>query len=347
MLIDKKYLNKIIISQDSTILEAINNLNMSELKIVLIVNHNKKFIGILNDGDIRRAFAKGCNINSPIRNIINKKPFFIEKILDLNNFSSKELNEFSHIPIIKNNKIHGLYAQNITLNFKKKKYKEHVVIMAGGYGKRLGSLTKKCPKALLMSNGKPLLQHILEHIKKNNFYNIQISIFYLKKMIKKFIFSNNSFSLKLKFIEEKKALGTIGSLRLIKKISNDFIVMNCDVISNIDLVQFMSFHKKKKSLLTIATKQFQYKNPYGVIVSHNNKFISFKEKPKIDFSINAGIYAFNKKIITIMNKFNIYNIEDLISILKNKKYKVLTYPLIENWRDFGSDKKNLRKFNFL
>jgi NDP-sugar pyrophosphorylase family protein len=218
--------------------------------------------------------------------------------------------------------------------------------MAGGYGKRLGSLTKRCPKALLRFDDKPLLQHILDHLKKNNLSEVIISVFFLKKMIKNFIYKNKSFSLKIKFVEEKKPLGTIGSIKLVKKITTNFIVMNCDVISDINLAEFLKFHKKKKSLLTIATKQFQYKNPYGVIVSHNNKFVSFKEKPEIDFSINTGIYAFNKKIITIMNKLNIDNIEDLIIILKNKKHKVFTYPLIENWRDFGSDKKNLKKFNF-
>ena len=103
---------------------------------------------------------------------VNKEPFFVRTILDLNSFSSRELSAFSHIPIIKNNKIYGLYAQNINSNMTKKNNKEHVVIMAGGYGKRLGALTKKCPKALLKFNNKPLLQHILEYVKKNNFYHL-------------------------------------------------------------------------------------------------------------------------------------------------------------------------------
>ena len=345
MLLDKSYLKKIIISQDSKILEAINNLNASSLRIVLIVDENKKFVGVVNDGDIRRALSSGYNVNSSIRNAVNKEPFFVRTILDLNSFSSRELNELSYIPIIKNKKIYGLYSHNINSNIIEKKHEEHVVIMAGGYGTRLGFLTKRCPKALLKFNNKPLLQYILEHIKRNKFYNIHLSVFFLKKIIKKFICSNNSFDLKIKFVEEKKPLGTIGSIKLIKKISNNFIVMNCDVVSDINLVEFLKFHKKNKSLLTIATKQFRYKNPYGVIVSNNNKFISFKEKPEIDFSINAGIYAFNKKVITIMKELNISNIENLIVILKKKKYKIFTYPIIENWRDFGSEKKNLKKFN--
>jgi dTDP-glucose pyrophosphorylase len=346
MLLDKNNLKKIILSKESTILQAIKNLSVSELKVILVVDKNKRFIGVINDGDIRRGFSKGYNVNSLIEHIVNKKPIFVKTILDLNNFSSRELNILNYIPIIKNNKIYGLYLKNNTLNIKKKNIKENIIIMAGGYGKRLGALTKKCPKALLVYKGKPLLQHILEHLKKNNFYNVIISVFFLKKTIKNFIYKNNSFFLKIKFIEEKNPLGTIGSIKLIKKISTNFIVMNCDVISDINLAEFLKFHKKNKCLLTISTKLFQYKNPYGIIVSRNNKFVSFKEKPETVFLINAGIYALNKKVITIMKKWNISNIEDLIMILKNKKYKVFTYPIIENWQDLGSDKKNLKRFNF-
>ena len=345
MLLDKNYLKKVIISQDSTIFAAIQSLNASELKIALVVDKNKKFIGIINDGDIRRAFLRKYNINSSIRHILNKKPFFVNSISNLNSLSSEKINNYFHIPIIKNNKIIGLYVQNINSNILKKNNKEYVVIMAGGYGSRLGSLTKRCPKALLKFNNKTLLQYILEHIKKNNFYNVYISVFFLKKIIKNFIYNNNCFSLKIKFLEEKEALGTIGSIRLIKKISRDFIVMNCDVISDINLNELIKFHKKEKSLLTIATRHFRYKNPYGVIVSRNNRFVSFKEKPEVDFAINAGIYVLNKKIINIMNKLEIKSIEDLIMILKQKNYKISTYQFFENWRDFGSDKDNLKKFN--
>ena len=345
MLLKKNSLKKIIISINSSIFTAINNLNFSGLKIVLVVDKNKKFIGIINDGDIRRAFLKGYKINQSIQNIINKKPFFIKNITDLNSFSSREINTFPHIPIIKNNRIQGLYVQSVDSNIVKKNNKEHIVIMAGGYGKRLGVLTKNCPKALLKFNNKPLLQHILEYVKQNNFCNIQISVFFLKEMIKNFILSEKNFSLKVKFLEEKQPMGTIGSIGLIKKISNNFIVLNCDVISDVNLNEILKYHKKNRSILTIGVKNFQYKNPYGVIISKKNRFISFKEKPAVNFTINTGIYIFNKKIISIINKFNLKNIEDLITILNDKAYKILTYPIFENWYDLGQDKKRLKRYN--
>ena len=269
----------------------------------------------------------------------------IEAISDLNSFSFKEINLLTHIPIIKNNKIHGLYINNVNSNIITTKKKEHVVIMAGGYGKRLGVLTKSCPKALLKFNNKPLLQHILDYLEKNNFYNIQISVFFLKEMIKNFILKKSNLSLKIKYLEERQPMGTIGSIGLIKKISNNFIVLNCDVITDVNLGEMLKFHKKNKSILTIGVKNFQYKNPYGVIISKKNKFISFKEKPEVDFTINAGIYIFNKKIISLINKFNLKNIEDLIITLNNKNYKILTYLIFENWYDLGQDKKRLKKYN--
>jgi NDP-sugar pyrophosphorylase family protein len=64
-----------------------------------------------------------------------------------------------------------------------------------------------------------------------------------------------------KFLEEHKPMGTIGSVGLIKKISNNFIVLNCDVISDVNLNELLKFHKTHKSILTIGVKHFQYKNP--------------------------------------------------------------------------------------
>ena len=116
--------------------------------------------------------------------------------------------------------------------------------MAGGFGKRLGDLTKKIPKPLLYYKNKTLIEHILEHLKKNNFYNIKISVFYLKNKIKDFVKKNKNFKLNIKFIEEKESLGTIGSLGLLKKISRDFIVLNCDAVTSVDLKNFLHFHKK-------------------------------------------------------------------------------------------------------
>jgi len=342
MYLNKKNIKKITLNENSTILEAISNLNISGKKVVLVNNNKGNFTGIINDGDIRRAILKGKNTKTLIKDIVNKKPFFIKSILDLRKkYSEKLIKNFEYIPIINNKKILGLYIIDIEkVNISK--YYETIIIMGGGFGKRLGKLTKNCPKALLIFKNKPLLEHLIGHIKKSGFHNILISVFFLKHKIKKFIKQKKFFSLNINFLEEKKPLGTIGSLKLIRKISSNFVVINCDTISDVNYYEILKFHKESKALLTIGVKNFQYKNPYGIIRTKNNRFISFSEKPEIDFNINAGIYVFNKKIIPIIKNFNLKNIEELIEILKKKKIRIHTYPVFENWSDYGQDPSSLR-----
>ena len=345
MLIKNKLLKKIILSDKSKILDVANNLNKSSLRIVLIENYKKNFVGVINDGDLRRALIAGHNTNDRIKNIINKRCLISNNEFDFeekDKILKKNENVFNHIPIIKNNKIFGLYTKNFILNQNKKKIKDSLVIMAGGLGKRLGNLTKHCPKALLKYQDKPLLQHLLENAQAFGFNDFIISVFFLKNKIKKFIKNQNIKKIKINYLEENSPLGTIGSLRLIKKISNDFIVINCDVITNVDLVEILKFHKKNKATLTIGVKQFKYKNPYGVINSKKTRFVSFEEKPEINFNINAGVYVFKKNIIKTIRKEKFNSIEDLIYYLNKKKSKILTYPIFENWLDLGQDRKKLK-----
>ena len=343
MIIESKNLNKIILNEHDTILKVIKNLNKSGLKVVLIVGRDNNFLGIINDGDVRRGFAKGYDVKTPARYFLNKKTFYINNLQDLKKISPKNLSLYYSIPVIRKKKIKNLYIHSIDAD-ERKKIREHVVLMAGGFGKRLGLLTKNCPKALLRFNRKPLIQHIIEYLKKNNVENIIISLFFLKTKIKKFILKNNFFSTKIKFLEENNPMGSIGSLKLIRTISTNFIVLNCDVITDINLKNLLNFHKRNRSIMTMCVKNFQYTNPYGVINSKKNRFISFEEKPEINFSINAGVYVFNKKVIQMMKKYQIENIENLIFFLKKRKYRIRTYQIFENWRDFGSDKKNLKIF---
>ena len=183
--------------------------------MVIILNSKKEFLGILQDSDIRRSLIKKYKLQSSIRKIINKRSFFIKSFSDLENVPSSDLKYYDHIPIIKNKKVIGLYIHSLEreTNVRSRVYND-AVIMAGGFGKRLGDLTKKIPKPLLYYKNKTLIEHILEHLKKNNFYNIKISVFYLKNKIKDFVKKNKNFKLNIKFIEEKESLGTIGSLGL-------------------------------------------------------------------------------------------------------------------------------------
>ena len=218
--------------------------------------------------------------------------------------------------------------------------------MTGGFGKRLGHLTKNCPKPMLKLYGKPILEHILESAKRSGFINFHISIYYLGHMIQKYFNNGSKWSVKINYIKEKKPLGTVGSLRLIKKkFDSPFIVMNCDVMSDINFQELIKYHKTNNSIATVVVKTFNLQNPYGVIRSNGKNFIDFNEKPITKSNISAGIYIFNPIVIDLVKQFSIKDIPSLFKKLKEKKMKTIVYPLYEPWQDVGISKEYFEKIN--
>ena len=167
----------------------------------------------------------------------------------------------------------------------------------------------------------------------------------MKNKIKKFLEKKKFSNKKLNFLEEKNPLGTIGSLSLLKNISNNFFVLNCDVISNVNLTDLYNSHVKSGCLMTLCVKKLKLQNPYGTVISKGKKLVSIKEKPDQNFDINAGVYVFNKEIIKIIKKTKFKKIDELIHYLVKKKNKINIFHMVEKWQDFGQDIETLKKYN--
>jgi dTDP-glucose pyrophosphorylase len=340
-------IKKLTVDINSNILRIIKILNESSIKIVFVTNRKKNFIGTVTDGDIRRGLLKGININSKLSNVVYTKPIYINFTKFSNNALEKKFLDTGQefIPVLKNKKIFKIFRNANNIKLKPNKTIENsVVIMAGGQGRRLGQLTKNNPKPLLKYNKKALIQHIINKASNQGVKNFFITIFYLKNKIKKYFLKNPNEDININFITEPKPLGTVGAIKYLRNIKKPFILTNCDVISDIDYSNILSYHNKRKnSYLTIGVKNFKYKNPYGVIRSKNSKFLSFIEKPSIDFKINAGIYVFSNKLIDIVKKNKIFELNYLVEFLAKKNKRINIYPIIEDWRDFGEDKINLKE----
>jgi dTDP-glucose pyrophosphorylase len=334
-----KYSKRFICQDSSSILDGIRLLNKNEIKILLVVNKTGRFLGTITDGDIRRGLVKQYNTQDSIKKVTNYKPITSDSFV-LNQKNQEMIKkDLKAIPVVKKNKILGLLINQNEVKKIKLKCKTKIIIMAGGLGTRLGILTKNNPKALLKYKNKRLLDYIIEHCLDQNLNNIFISVFYLKNKIKKYI-RNKFLDYKINFLEEAYPQGTIGSIRYLNT-NNNFIVMNCDVITNVNFKALMEFHQNENAIMTICIKEFSYQNPYGVIESKGNHFVSFKEKPIKNFKINAGIYVFKPSVIRIVSKYNIKNTNDLVNHLKQLKYKISVFHIYEDWIDVGTNKKVL------
>ena len=217
-----------------------------------------------------------------------------------------------------------------------------MLIMAGGKGMRLRPLTNKIPKPMLLVNSRPLIENIIVNAKKKGISNFIISINYLGKKIKRYLNDGKKLGVKIKYLNERKPLGTAGSLSLLKNFNKTIILSNADIISDIDYYEMLNYHNKKKSMLTVSAKIIKSTINYGNLITKGSRVTNIVEKPVKDLKINAGIYVINPKIKKFLKKNTYQDMTNLINLLLKEKCKVEIFPLHESWTDYGL-KKNILK----
>lgn len=340
--LSKKKISNYFVKPNAKIKDVIKNLTKSNLQIGLVVKNGNKLVGTITDGDIRRGFLSGLKINNSISKIINKKPILTykkqSKYLIRYTMQSNVILQIPHVD--KNQRVKGLYI--IQDYLKNLNIENPILILAGGRGKRIMPYTKKLPKPMLKINGKPILEHILVGLKNQGFKNIFISTNYLAEKIENYFKDGNHLGLNIKYLREKKPLGTGGPLGNLKKFinsSDDIFVINGDILTSLDLKQMLDYHKKNNSDATMASIIFEMKNPYGVIKTKLDKIIGFKEKPISQTHINAGIYILKAKLLRLIKVNKKTQITNLFQVFIKKKLKTYVYPIHEFWNEIGDKSK--------
>ncbi len=311
---------------------------------LLCVINKKKLIGVITDGDIRRAILKGLPGSASVQTIMNKKPVYSsvpenkDKIRNL-----MQRNRIDTIPIVKNKKIINIvHIEELFLDHEK----SDVIILAGGYGKRLLPLTKKIPKPLVNVGNKRIIDFIIEKFLNKNFFKFNLITYYKHTLIKNYLLKKYK-RLKIRFYKEKKALGTCGGLQLInkKEISENFFIINCDVISGINYNNLLSYHIESKADLSIVSLRQRIPLQYGKLdfKKNNQEILNLDEKPLIEVDINGGIYVMNKRCLNLIKKNKKIDMPEFFRILKKNKFNIKIYPCHEHWFDIGNT-KDLSRF---
>ena len=328
---------KLLIRQNSSILDAMKVIDSTNHRICFISNNQNKLLGSVTDGDIRRGLLKNIDFKNKAIKISNKKPIFLRK--EKISYVANNYNE-TYIPIVDNKK----KIINIKIIHKKTNRIKSALIMAGGRGERLYPITKSIPKPLVKIKGKTLIETLILKLNNDGITNIKISIHHMQRKIKSFL-KNKKFNFKdSNFIIEKKPLGTAGSVKLFSLNDKDFFIINCDIKLNVDFSKISNFHLNQKADITIVSKQTINRLAFGkLIINSRFNVLSIEEKPVITNYISTGLYILNKKIKKLIKPNQNIDMDAIIKIAIKRKMKVVSYPLYENWTDLGT-KKNLYKF---
>jgi len=220
-----------------------------------------------------------------------------------------------------------------------------VVIMAGGKGERLRPYTTVIPKPLLPLGDKPILELLLDKLNGKNVEEIIMLTNYKSKYFK-LLFGEEREGIKISYSEEKGPLGTAGPLGLIReKVDSDFIVMNGDILTDIDVNELVEFHKKNSPDITIVTKEERIPIQYGVIKIDNENVVEWREKPILKSEISAGIYMLNPRVLRFIKENQKIDMNELIEKVLDGGGQVKRFLYKGRWIDIGKieDYENAQK----
>lgn len=343
-----KNINQYKVIEKYSIRYAIKQLDHGGIGFIVIVDKNDKVVGVLTDGDFRRAVLNGVELSNCVENIITKDFTFLEI-----NYTKEDISKLlkntkaRHIPILKNDKLVDIITKNSYSNVKEDIVPEEnkinlpVVIMAGGKGTRLDPFTRILPKALIPIGGKPIIEVIMDAYAKYGMKDFYISVNHKDKMIKAY-FEDYVGNFIFTYINEDKPLGTAGALKLLEgKFNDSFFVSNCDIIIKSDYTKILKFHKNGKYDLTIVGSIQHHTIPYGVCEIENGGTLkNINEKPEYDYLVNTGMYLINPEVLELIPENEFYHITHLIDKLKKECHKIGVYPVsAKSWIDVGQWKE--------
>ena len=328
-------IDDIKINQNASIKEALEVIDKGAIKVAVVLSDDGLLLGMLSDGDIRRALLKGMSLGDSIAGIINKHPVVAnindtkERILELAN--EKKLHQ---IPIISNGKLVGI--QDIREFLAPKNKPNKVILMVGGLGTRLRPLTNDMPKPMLDVGNKPILHTIVENFAKYGYTDIIMCVNYKSEIIKEYFGNGDKFGVKIEYVLESQRMGTAGALSLLqKRPKDDFFVMNGDLLTNVNFEYLHESHKDSNALASICIRKYEMQVPYGVVNVRANKVTSIEEKPTQSFFVSAGIYMFSPIVLDFIPKGVFYDMPTLFSELLKQDFAVYPFFIREYWLDIG------------
>ena len=178
------------------------------------------------------------------------------------------------------------------------------LILAGGKGLKMRPFTYEMPKALIPLNGRPVLEHIIESLRRYDIRELVISIGYQGQKIKQHFGDGSKYGVRIVYLDQgKNETGTAQPVLHAKKLfgNQPFVVYYGDVLANVDLVDMIDYHLSTDALVTMALTSVNRSSDWGVVRVQGSKVYSLLEKPdhrkNLSHVINAGVYIFEPKAL--------------------------------------------------
>jgi dTDP-glucose pyrophosphorylase len=324
------------VARESTLRDVLQCIDHSGFEIALIVGDDETLVGIMTDGDVRRALLANVSLDAPVaphmqRRFTSVKPTAGRaEVIDL-----MQARTITQIPITDaDGKLVGLHLLRDIIGMPARP--NWAVVMAGGRGTRLAPLTDQIPKPMLRVAGRPILERIVLHLVSQGVRRIFIAINYLGHVIREHFEDGARFGAQIEYLTESKPLGTGGALSLLpEQPTAPVLVMNGDLVTQADLGALLAFHESTEPAATVAVRKYFHTVPFGCVEVEGDRLVRLDEKPTLTRLVNTGIYVLSPALIRDLPRDQPTTIPDILGNAMNRGDVVRALEIDDEWMDVG------------
>lgn len=209
------------------------------------------------------------------------------------------------------------------------------IILAGGRGTRLAPYTTVMPKPLMPVGGMPILEILIRQLVPDGVKRVTICLGHGGKIIKVY-FADAEFGVEIDYTEEVEPLGTMGPLRLIDDLPEDFLVLNGDLLTDVSFSGLFSRHLDARSDFSISAFRREIATDFGVLhTGENGTLMAFQEKPRLPYTVSMGIYVLNRNVIDLIPAHQAFGFDQLVHRLLELGRNPRVFPHEGLWLDLG------------
>ncbi|HEV7229274.1 nucleotidyltransferase family protein [Brevundimonas sp.] len=331
-----KHWERALIAPDATLRDALRNIDATGAGIALVVDPDRRLVGTLSDGDIRRALIRGENLDGPCGAFANVAPATASAEMDpasrLGLLRSRKLRQ---LPLIDDQgRVVGLSTVSDFLEMPERT--EAVVIMAGGRGTRLAELTANTPKPMLKVGPRPMLDTVVDAFAAQGFRRIFLSINYRGEQIEAHFGDGSERGLHIRYLREDGPRGTCGALSLLPTdVTGDVLVTNGDVLTKMDYGRVADDHAVAGAAATVVVRDYEMQVPFGVINADQGRVLGIEEKPSQVYRINAGVYVLSPSARELVPSEGSFDMPQLLQSLIDEGRSVRAHRAEGYWVDVG------------
>jgi dTDP-glucose pyrophosphorylase len=340
-LMDPAKLERTFVGPDATLRTAIAQIDAGAIEIALVVDRERRLLGTVSDGDVRRALLAGATLDEPISSIVHHDPIAADADTDdatlLGLMTERSVDQ---IPLVRDGRVVDIaFLRDLVraTGEAAQSAGNPIVLMAGGAGTRLRPLTERTPKPMLPVGDRPLLETVLGQVSDAGFSRVLIAVNFHAEVIEEHFGDGSRFGVDIAYLHESAPLGSAGALRLAAaELDRPFIVMNADLLTNVKLSALMRFHREERNVITVGVRQYALDLPYGVVDMNDARVRCLREKPRLSFFVNAGLYAVDPAAISLAASLpDRFDMTDLVDAALAAHGRVGGFPVREYWLDVG------------